>query len=186
MIVNIIGASGSGKTTLVEYLLSRYSDFYRKLISYTTRTPRITEQQGIHYNFVKEEFFSNNRAEILFKRERPDGIYGVHKNDLNDQDKITLLTTFPPKGVSILEELGFQTQCFYLSVDVEERKKRMLRRGDSALEVSNRILADSKEYSDEAIGAIFSKNPIHLLDGHKPLKELALLIHDFMIKSIRI
>ncbi len=176
MIANIIGASGSGKTSLVAYLISNYPNFYQKVISYTNRPKRKNEIHGIDYYFVETIFFSTNN-DLCFKRDRKDGLYAIKKSDLLDCDNKVILTTFPPKGVPLLEDLGFSVQSFYLSVQFEERKKRMLERGDDIASITNRLISDETESTIEVASVILKNRPIFMLDGHKSIHEISSIVH---------
>ncbi len=56
MLIVLSGASGSGKGTVIKSLLEQRADTVLS-ISMTTRTPRIGEQEGVHYFFrTREEF----------------------------------------------------------------------------------------------------------------------------------
>ena len=52
----VSGPSGAGKDHVVEELLRRFPDA-AKLITTTTRPPRATEVDGVHYHFVDEQRF---------------------------------------------------------------------------------------------------------------------------------
>lgn len=183
MIANISGSSGSGKTTLANHLLNQYPLIYRSLISYTSRFKRPNEKEDINYHFVNESFFYN-KNDFVLQRVRGDGFYAVKRNDLTSIYGEILLTTFPPKGVLILEELGLSVKCFYLSVSSEERKKRMLKRGDKLVNIKKRLVADDKESTLEIVKSILTTRPIFILDGHKSLDEISLLFHETLFNQI--
>lgn len=48
----IVGPSGVGKGRLLKSLLKDYSKFFGKVVSHTTRKPRPSEIDGMHYHFV--------------------------------------------------------------------------------------------------------------------------------------
>ena len=54
--------SGAGKTSLVEALVAA-DPLVKKSISYTTRSPRSGEQDGLHYHFVDSRTFEHMRAQ---------------------------------------------------------------------------------------------------------------------------
>ena len=51
----LIGESGSGKSTIEKMLKENYD--YRKIATYTTRSPRNGEINGVDYNFISPEEF---------------------------------------------------------------------------------------------------------------------------------
>jgi len=57
----IAAPSGGGKTSLVNALLARETGI-RLSVSYTTRTPRPGEHEGVHYHFVDPARFEALRA----------------------------------------------------------------------------------------------------------------------------
>ncbi|MEY2973263.1 MAG: Gmk: guanylate kinase [Pseudomonadota bacterium] len=62
----VSAASGTGKSSLIKEGLKLFSS-YELSVSYTTRSPRSGEENGIHYYFVsKEEFFNiKERGDFL-------------------------------------------------------------------------------------------------------------------------
>ena len=55
----ISGPSGAGKTTLCGAVLERFKDMLYS-VSYTTRSPRKGEQNGIDYHFISKEAFKKD------------------------------------------------------------------------------------------------------------------------------
>lgn len=53
------GPSGVGKNQLLKQLLNDYAKFFKKVVTYTTRSPRIDEVNGTHYHFVSRESFEH-------------------------------------------------------------------------------------------------------------------------------
>ena len=52
----LIGASASGKTEVAKLLAKKYN--ITKIVTYTTRQPRIHEVNGVDYNFVSVDEFA--------------------------------------------------------------------------------------------------------------------------------
>jgi guanylate kinase len=57
----IAAPSGGGKTSLVNALLAREPGI-RLSVSYTTRKPRPSEHEGVHYHFVDKKWFDELNA----------------------------------------------------------------------------------------------------------------------------
>ena len=57
MIIVLIGASGSGKSSIEKILADNYG--YEKITSYTTRSPRNGETNGVDYNFIDNKTFAD-------------------------------------------------------------------------------------------------------------------------------
>ncbi len=180
MIVNISGLSGSGKTTLVAYLLDNHPSMYSKLVSYTNRKKRVREIDGFDYNFVPQNFIFN-KEDFILKRERLDGTYAVKIEDLHAKEGRILLTTFPPKGVVILENFGFNVRPFFLFVDKIERRKRMMSRGDNPSDIESRLIFDEQEYSLEDNKTIINSKLFSVLDGNVSVAKIAYLLHNTLI-----
>src|SRR5690349_19616966 len=58
-LVILSSPSVGGKTTLASMLLEKHPQCVKLAISYTTRSPRGDEQNGIHYFFVDENQFKD-------------------------------------------------------------------------------------------------------------------------------
>ena len=52
----LIGPSASGKTEVAKLLAKKYN--ITKIVTYTTRAPRVNEVNGVDYNFVSVEEFA--------------------------------------------------------------------------------------------------------------------------------
>ena len=54
----MVGPSGAGKGSLLSHLTSTHPDKFGFSVSFTTRPPRESESNGIHYNFVTKDKFT--------------------------------------------------------------------------------------------------------------------------------
>ena len=84
-LIVVSAPSGAGKSSLAERVLKRISDL-RFSISYTTRDPRGSEQNGVDYYFVSEEEFSTmrERDEFLECAEVHGHLYGTHEKPIEE------------------------------------------------------------------------------------------------------
>ncbi len=67
----LCGPSGVGKGRLIKALMKDYSKFFKKVVTHTTRAPRIdtvngSEVNGTDYHFVTKEFYDAMLADGLF------------------------------------------------------------------------------------------------------------------------
>jgi guanylate kinase len=81
----IAAPSGAGKTTLVHALVTRNPEL-RFSISYTTRTKRRNEADGVDYLFVTKDRFEELRArgEMLESAEVFDNLYGTSRAQVEE------------------------------------------------------------------------------------------------------
>jgi guanylate kinase len=79
-LIVVSAPSGAGKSSLAERVLKRVDDL-RFSISYTTREPRGSEQDGVDYYFVSEDEFlaMRERDEFLECAEVHGCLYGTHE-----------------------------------------------------------------------------------------------------------
>jgi len=144
--VVLLGAGGSGRTTIANKLIELG---FKKEITYTTRTSRTGETDGIHYHFIQKDKFNElyTEGQLATKTIINNNFYGIHKQYLcNDCVIVTDLTT--------LNELkkwkNLDIVSIYIKVSREEREKRMIKRGDRYEDIlsklqNNDICAESEE-----------------------------------------
>lgn len=102
MIIVLLGASGSGKSTIETELATHYG--FSKIVSYTTRSPRVGEENGRDYWFTDNDTFNEVLSRNLFAEydEYSQGrLYGTLKSDYVDGNKIVVLT---PNGLRQLKK----------------------------------------------------------------------------------
>jgi len=144
-IVYIVSApSGSGKSTLVNELLKmvRHLDFS---ISYTTRPPRGSEQNGKEYFFVSREEFEAMIAadEFLEHAEVFGNYYGTARRFLREAEARgnDLLLDVDVQGASqIKQNIPDAVSIFILPPDREKLEWRLRHRGlDSEVVIRRRL-----------------------------------------------
>jgi guanylate kinase len=144
-IVYIVSApSGSGKSTLVNELFKmvRHLDFS---ISYTTRDPRGSEQNGKEYFFVSREEFEAMIAadEFLEHAEVFGNYYGTARRFLSEAEVRghDLLLDIDVQGASkIKEKIPEAVSIFILPPDREKLEWRLRHRGlDSEAVIRRRL-----------------------------------------------
>jgi guanylate kinase len=150
-IVYIISApSGSGKSTLVNELLKLVPrlDFS---VSYTTRTPRGSEQNGKQYHFVpREEFERMIRGDEFLEWANFDGnYYGTARRFLEEvgQKEHDLLLDIDVQGAQQVKQRAPEAvSIFVLPPDRKTLEWRLRKRSEDAEDVIvRRLVAASRE-----------------------------------------
>lgn len=134
----LTGASGSGKS-MIENELTNYG--YKKIISYTTRNPRIGEKNGKDYWFINNDTFKEMLDEGLFAEyeEYSQGrFYGTLKSDYVEGNNVAVLT---PNGIRQVKRNLPNTDIYSVLVNADL--------GTRMLRYINRIGSDKFTYDDK-------------------------------------
>ena len=144
-LVYIISApSGSGKSTLVSELRNMVSGL-RFSISYTTRKPRGSEQDGREYFFITREQFERMiaRGEFLEHAEVFGNYYGTAKRFLHEAEDAgdDLLLDIDVQGAAqIQKQIPEAVSIFVLPPSRAELERRLRRRSQAEGVVSEEII----------------------------------------------
>lgn len=141
----LIGKSGSGKDTIAKELQGRG---WNRIVTDTTRKPRSYENDGIDYNFISEEKFSE-RSSINYYIEMQEYImadgnhvkYGTPNCTCGEKDFVIM----SPRS---FREIRNKVQSFaiYLYANDSTIKDRLFKRGDNKDEVLRRMTKDSEDF----------------------------------------
>lgn len=139
LILIISAPSGAGKTTLCRNLLERFPNI-KESISYTTRSPRAGEVDGVDYFFVSKDRFSAMVAEDAFAEwaEVHGNLYGTALSTVEEARKngIDLVLDIDCQGARKLkEQIERCVYVFILPPSMEELRKRLIGRSSDAPEV---------------------------------------------------
>jgi guanylate kinase len=155
-LVILSAPSGAGKSTICRLLLERNPDF-RVSISATTRAPRKTEKDGVHYFFLsEEEFFRKVKNDEFLEHEEVHGnYYGTLKSSVNAlMDKgYTVLFDIDVNGaLQIKKQHPDAMLVFIRPPSLEELKRRLRnRQTDDEAEIQHRLERLPLEYAKAAL-----------------------------------
>lgn len=150
LICIISAPSGSGKSTLVNELLKLVPDLDFS-ISYTTRAPRGSEQNGKQYHFVsREEFEQMIRNDEFLEHANVFGnYYGTARRFLEEakEKKHDLLLDIDVQGAEQMKrELPEAVSIFVLPPDRKTLESRLRKRSEDTEEViARRLVTASRE-----------------------------------------
>lgn len=167
----LVGESASGKSSIEKFLVDNYG--YNKIVSYTTRSPRPNEINGIDYNFISVDSFNKLKKQGFFAETATynEWNYGVAKKDCTD-DKVVVLTPYGLRQVSKID--GINVKSFYINVSRRDRLTKILQRGDNIEEAYRRSLSDVGQFDgiEDEVDYIISN------DGYKKsIAEMAREVH---------
>ncbi|MGH9487654.1 MAG: guanylate kinase [Terriglobales bacterium] len=143
----ISAPSGSGKTTLVRELFDRVTGL-RFSVSYTTRAPRGSEQNGREYTFISREAFENKIAtgELLEHAEVFGNYYGTARASLEQAERAgqDLVLDIDVQGAAqVKQKLPQAVSVFIAPPDREQLARRLKNRALDAPAVVEKRLHDA-------------------------------------------
>lgn len=123
--------AGTGKTTLVEKLMREFPSVIAN-ISYTTRSPREGEIQGVHYHFITESEFEAkiNAGDFLEYVKLYGTYYGTSSRWIRDQQKKgkNVVLVIDTQGALKLKGTIAATLIFIRPPSLDILKTRLIKR----------------------------------------------------------
>ena len=149
ILIVLSGPSGVGKSTVISELLSQRKDIYFS-VSYTTRTPREGEVDGVNYNFVSRDEFERmiRDGELLEHAEYVNNYYGTSMKvirDHLDQGTDVLLDIEVQGAANVKAQCPEAVLIFILPPSMEELEKRLQNRNTDAEDVIRQRLTRARE-----------------------------------------
>ncbi len=136
--------AGTGKTTLVQQLTQEFPSVIRS-VSCTTRKPRPDEKEGVDYFFLTEEAFQAKlkSGDFLEHAEVFGALYGTSRLFIETAQKSGkhVILVIDTQGALQIKKIIEATFIFISPPNLEELKKRLLRRRTEPLEMIEQRLA---------------------------------------------
>ena len=150
-IIAIIGEAGTGKDTILKKIVDRFDISTHEIISYTSRSKRSNEKEGINYHFVSKEEFEDliNQHRMLEYAEFNGWYYGTGIDDIKP-DKINI-GVFNPEGIKQLKKnSNVEVIVWRITCRDDVRLKRQLNREDNpnVEEIIRRYNTDKEDFSN--------------------------------------
>jgi len=133
-LVVISGASGVGKGTVLGIMMKKREDL-KFSVSATTRAPRPSETDGVHYYFVTKEQFENMIAagQMLEYSAHAANYYGTPRAQAEEKMRSgSVLLDIEPNGAQQVKKAAPDAiLVFIMPPSMEELERRLRGRGDT-------------------------------------------------------
>ena len=136
-LIVISGASGVGKGTVLG-LMMKAQEGFQFSVSATTRPPRPSEIDGVHYYFVTKETFEDmiSRGEFLEYDAHAANYYGTPRGQAEEKmlQGHVLLDIEPNGAKQVRAAAPEAVLIFIMPPSIEELERRLRSRGDTSEE----------------------------------------------------
>ncbi len=158
MLIILTGKTASGKDTIKFKLLKKYPNL-TKVMTTTSRSPRVNEKNGVDYNFLSRNEFERKMLSGDFAEyvEYGGNLYGTEKKELTKTLNKDLLWKIDPSRAgevrdffkrsfpfNIAQELIKKVLVIYITVPDEIVFQRLKNRGLPQSEIQQRMSDDKK------------------------------------------
>lgn len=148
----ISGPAGTGKTTLITKFIQEH-DHCIRIVTTTTRPPRLGEQEGKDYHFVNEQTFQEKiqRGEFLEYARVFDAYYGSSRGEVLKrlEENYHVFLVIDTQGASSIQEEN-AIFIFIAPPSIEELTRRLKNRKDTSSSAIQKRTAFAQYEIDQA------------------------------------
>lgn len=137
-IIVLVGPSGSGKTSIGDILTKEHG--VPKLVTTTTREPRIGEENGVDYYF--RNFSETDSDAFVEQTIYNENRYGLTKDEVDrslERHQVVHVSLDQSGAEAVKATYPEETCIVFVSITEDEMIRRMKNRGDSSDEIQSRI-----------------------------------------------
>lgn len=180
----ISAPSGAGKTTLVAHVIERLGQecSLRRVITYTTKRPRVGEADGVDYHFLSEEEFKGKLLQNYFVEHSTayGAYYGFPRSVMHEvEDGASFIVVLDRTGAAALKAHTNDAILIWIRPPTYEslRIRLTTRAQDDQDTITYRLALAQKELEAEAQESLFNHVIIND-DFHVALGQLEKIVRD--------
>lgn len=185
-VVVISGPTGSGESFLTHHLIQQFPNRLCRLVTSTTRAPRVGEQHGVdYYFFSKEEFLQHDTEGNILEKAyitNRDTWYGTYAPDL--QKKIDagfiVIVNSQIVGTRYFKEHYNATTIFIDPESIQELMERIQRRSP---ELSEQEMFSRKENAEREVVEEGPYYDYHIRNEYGKIEETAARVVEILKKE---
>lgn len=175
----VSGPSGVGKDTIINEF-EKVHNFFKRVVTCTTRKPRPGEVDGVNYHFLKPDEFRNgieNDEFAEYVNVYSDKFYGTRTKDIDSalaSGKNVIMAIDVDGAMKVKQGRKDVVTLFIAPPSMEELASRLIKRGTETMEaITERLAKSSYELSFKDKYDVIIQND----DFHKSVDEMAQIFH---------